>query len=109
MKYLSLDAVLVQVRKDLHRRRKRIAPAAGEQAHRFRDDKRPVLFEEAPEDTFCASGTHIDELEGMGAEVGIIPVPDNDDPLLSIQKDKEQTVAYAMMMFKARRWRLRCL
>ncbi len=30
----------------------------------------------------------------------IIPVPDNDEPLVSIQKDKEQTAAYAMMMFK---------
>ena len=30
----------------------------------------------------------------------IIPVPDNDEPLVSIQKDKEQTVAYALLMFK---------
>lgn len=29
-----------------------------------------------------------------------IPVPDNDEPLVSIQKDKEQTVAYAILMFK---------
>lgn len=30
----------------------------------------------------------------------MIPVPDNDEPLVSIQKDKEQTVAYAILMFK---------
>ena len=30
----------------------------------------------------------------------VIPVPDNDEPLVSIQKDKEQTAAYAMLMFK---------
>ncbi len=30
----------------------------------------------------------------------VIPVPDNDEPLVSIQKDKEQTVAYAILMFK---------
>ena len=30
----------------------------------------------------------------------VIPVPDNDEPLVSIQKDKEQTAAYALLMFK---------
>ena len=30
----------------------------------------------------------------------VIPVPDNDEPLISIQKDKEQTAAYALLMFK---------
>lgn len=30
----------------------------------------------------------------------IIPVPDNDEPLVSIQKDKEQTAAFAILMFK---------
>ena len=30
----------------------------------------------------------------------VIPVPDNDEPLVSIQKDKEQTAAYAILFFK---------
>ena len=30
----------------------------------------------------------------------MIPVPDNDEPLVSIQKDKEQTAAYGIIMFK---------
>ena len=30
----------------------------------------------------------------------VIPVPDNEEPLASIQKDKEQTAAYALLMFK---------
>jgi zinc protease len=30
----------------------------------------------------------------------VIPVPDNEEPLVSIQKDKEQTAAYALLMFK---------
>ena len=30
----------------------------------------------------------------------VIPVPDNDEPLVSIQKDKEQTAAYGIIMFK---------
>lgn len=30
----------------------------------------------------------------------VVPVPDNDEPLISIQKDKEQTAAYALLMFK---------
>ena len=30
----------------------------------------------------------------------VIPVPDNEEPLVSIQKDKEQTAAYALFMFK---------
>jgi zinc protease len=30
----------------------------------------------------------------------VIPVPDNDEPLVSIQKDKEQTAAFALLMFK---------
>ena len=59
-------------------------------------DVDPAQIEQKIKDMFA----DIAPAPADAAKREVIPVPDNDDPLLSIQKDKEQTVAYAMMMFK---------
>ena len=59
-------------------------------------DVDPAVIEQKIKDMFA----DIAPAPADAAKREIIPVPDNDEPLVSIQKDKEQTAAYAMMMFK---------
>ena len=59
-------------------------------------DVNPAEIEQKIKDMFA----DIAPATADAAKREMIPVPDNDDPLVSIQKDKEQTVAYGIMMFK---------
>ena len=59
-------------------------------------DVNPAEIEQKIKDMFA----DIAPAAADAAKREMIPVPDNDNPLVSIQKDKEQTVAYGIMMFK---------
>ena len=59
-------------------------------------DVDPAVIEQKIKDMFA----DIAPAPADAAKREVIPVPDNDEPLVSIQKDKEQTAAYAMLMFK---------
>ncbi|MBO7068338.1 MAG: insulinase family protein [Bacteroidaceae bacterium] len=59
-------------------------------------DVNPAEIEQKIKDMFA----DIAPAPADAAKREVIPVPDNDEPLVSIQKDKEQTVAYALLMFK---------
>lgn len=59
-------------------------------------DVDPTEIEQKIKDMFA----DIAPASADAAKREVIPVPDNEEPLISIQKDKEQTAAYAMLMFK---------